>query len=174
LYEGKIMRVYELAKEFGKVSTEFLDEIQGYGIDVKSHLATLDDVQIATIRQNIADGVELEKFVPPPDIVDPIPEEKDISDRLGNLVQSEIDKAFAVKQVEEDPDLDDLRKEFIGERAEDFQEKMDLDDPILKEKEKREKMASDIKGHAEAHRREQLKSVSKPKGLFGWIASLFS
>ena len=34
------MRVYELAKEYGKKSTDFVDIIQSFGIDVKRHLSS--------------------------------------------------------------------------------------------------------------------------------------
>ena len=45
------MRVHKLAKEYGIKSTEFLTEIQGYGINVFSHLSGLSDDEVATIRQ---------------------------------------------------------------------------------------------------------------------------
>ena len=52
------MRVHELAKEYGIKSTEFVDIIQDFGIDIKSHLSTLDDIQVATIKQNLAEKEE--------------------------------------------------------------------------------------------------------------------
>ena len=45
------MRVHELAKEYGIKSTDFVDIVQSFGIDVKSHLSGLDDDQVASIRQ---------------------------------------------------------------------------------------------------------------------------
>ena len=47
------MRVHQLAKEYDKKSSDFLTEIQGYGIDASSHLSGLNDDEIATIRQKI-------------------------------------------------------------------------------------------------------------------------
>ena len=44
------MRVHALAKEYGIKSTEFVDIIQGFGIDVKSHLSGLDDGQVSDIN----------------------------------------------------------------------------------------------------------------------------
>ena len=52
------MRVHELAKEYGIKSTEFVDIIQDFGIDIKSHLSTIDDVQVATIRQELSEKEE--------------------------------------------------------------------------------------------------------------------
>ena len=47
------MRVHQLAKEYDKKSSDFLTEIQGYGIDASSHLSGLSDDEVATIRQKI-------------------------------------------------------------------------------------------------------------------------
>ena len=47
------MRVHQLAKEYDKKSSDFLGEIQGYGINVFSHLSGLSDDEVATIRQKI-------------------------------------------------------------------------------------------------------------------------
>ena len=48
------MRVHELAKEYGIKSTEFVDIIQEFGVDIKSHLSSLDDTQVATIRNQMS------------------------------------------------------------------------------------------------------------------------
>ena len=42
-----------MAKEYGIKSTEFVDIIQGFGLDIKSHLSTLDDAQVSDIRFKI-------------------------------------------------------------------------------------------------------------------------
>ena len=47
------MRVHQLAKEYDKKSTEFVDIIQGYGIDVNSHLSGLTDDEVSIIRQKM-------------------------------------------------------------------------------------------------------------------------
>ena len=47
------MRVYELAKEYGKKSTDFVDIIQSFGIDIKSHLSSLDDDRVVEIRNKL-------------------------------------------------------------------------------------------------------------------------
>jgi len=48
------MRVHELAKEYGIKSTEFVDIIQDFGIDIKSHLSSLDDGQVRDIRYKLS------------------------------------------------------------------------------------------------------------------------
>ena len=47
------MRVYELAKEYDKKSTDFVDIIQEFGIDVKSHLSSLNDDQVTEVRNKL-------------------------------------------------------------------------------------------------------------------------
>jgi translation initiation factor IF-2 len=47
------MRIYELAKEYDKKSTDFVDIIRGFGINVKSHLSTLDDDRVTEIRNKL-------------------------------------------------------------------------------------------------------------------------
>ena len=47
------MRVHQLAKEYDKKSTEFVDIIQGYGIDVNSHLSGLTDDEVSIIRKKL-------------------------------------------------------------------------------------------------------------------------
>ena len=44
------MRVHELAKEFEISSSKLIEEIKGYGIDVKSHLSGLLDDEVDDIR----------------------------------------------------------------------------------------------------------------------------
>ena len=54
------MRVHELAKEYGIKSTEFVDIIQEFGIDIKSHLSSLDDAQVATVRNQMSNKEQVE------------------------------------------------------------------------------------------------------------------
>jgi ribosomal protein S13 len=65
------MRVHKLAKEYGIKSTEFVDIIQDFGVDIKSHLSTLDEIQVATIKQNLAEKEE-EPLVTSLGIVEPL------------------------------------------------------------------------------------------------------
>ena len=47
------MRVHELAKEFGIKSTEFVDIVQGFGVNISSHLSGLDNAQVSDIRHKM-------------------------------------------------------------------------------------------------------------------------
>lgn len=40
--QNKKIRVYELAKQYGVSSKEFVEELRGYGIPIKNHMSTLD------------------------------------------------------------------------------------------------------------------------------------
>ena len=73
------MRVHELAKEYGIKSTDFVDVIQSFGIDIKSHLSGLDDAQVADIKfkMDMKDHTKVEELNP-----------------LGNLTQEEVDEVF--------------------------------------------------------------------------------
>ena len=47
---GKL-KVYELAKELGLSNTEMLEKIKSAGIDVKSHLSTLDEKRCRKVKR---------------------------------------------------------------------------------------------------------------------------
>lgn len=44
-------RVYQLAKEFGMHAKEFLNELNDLGYNLKSHMSTLEDGEVETIRE---------------------------------------------------------------------------------------------------------------------------
>ena len=165
------MRVYELAKEYDTVSTEFLDVIQGFGIDIKSHLSSFSDDQVSLIREKMKNDIPSEEvvdFIPPPDVVntEEMTSEKEIvAEKLGNLMQNEIDEV-SQKEI---PPPDVVNTEKLGNLMQN-----EIDEVFHKESVEREKKAYEIREHAEAHKREQFKSMSKPRGFFGWIASLFT
>ena len=63
-------RVYELAKELGIESKEFLDRLIAAGIDVSSHMSALDEEDIERVRGEFSDDK--------PEVV----EEKRVADRI--------------------------------------------------------------------------------------------
>ena len=149
------MRVHELAKEYGIKSTEFVDVIQSFGLDIKSHLSSLDDAQVSDIRYKMSLKDEVEKpevkeWVPDPNKQYP-PEGFDGGDDSANEL---LERAHEV--VNE-----------ISEKTDSLKDK--ADEVILKNKE-REHIEEKL---AEVRER-QFAEVSRPKGFFGWIASLFS
>ena len=102
------MRVYELAKEYGKKSTDFVDIIQSFGIDVKSHLSSLDDDRVIEIRNKL--------------------DTRQVAIDLENEL---LERKIGVKEPLEDSDRDDLtlgsedtavEPEKVGVATEDIQE----------------------------------------------------
>ena len=155
------MRVHELAKEYGIKSTEFVDVIQGFGFDIKSHLSSLDDAQVSDIRHkmSIKDNQEKEDAtleyakdllgLKDSDKEHP-PEGFDGGDESAELLERA--RASVDGLVEKTDSLIDRTNEMIEKE---------------KEKEQIEEKISEV-------RERQFAEVSRPKGFFGWIASLFS
>ena len=143
------MRVHELAKEYGIKSTEFVDVIQGFGFDIKSHLSSLDDAQVSDIRYKMSIQDELKD----PEVrqwsSSPLPPEGfDGGDESAELLERA--RASVDGLVEKTDSLKDQTNEMI-----------------IKEKEQIEEKLNEV-------RERQFAEVSRPKGFFGWIASLFS
>ena len=112
------MRVHELAKEYDIKATEFVDIIQEFGIDIKSHLSGLDDGQVSDIRHKMS--------------IKDQPVEDEVTKDLLGVIDKEEDSGFTAED----------RAEVQSKLAE------------VKER--------------------QFASIDKPKGFFGWLASLFS
>ena len=149
------MRVHVLAKEFGVKATEFVDIIQGFGIDIKSHLSGLDTAQVADIRHKMI----LRKEFNSSDVDDMNP--------LGNLTQEEADKLMveAPKVMVETNRQGESAEEFNARRREEIVEE-------TKKIEEREKLSLVIT-QAKENKQEQLLKLERA-GLWGWIKGLFS
>lgn len=50
---GKTTRVYELAKELGLSSKEMVEKLKDYGVDVKTHMSTLDSEMVELVKAEI-------------------------------------------------------------------------------------------------------------------------
>ncbi len=149
------MRVHELAKEYGIKSTEFVDVIQSFGLDIKSHLSSLDDAQVSDIRYKMSLKDEVEK----PEVKEWVPDPN---------------KQYPPEGFDGADDAADELLERAQEVVNGITEKTDslkdrADEAILKNKEREhiEEKLSEV-------RERQFAEVSRPKGFFGWIASLFS
>ncbi len=153
------MRVHELAKEYGIKSTEFVDVIQGFGFDIKSHLSSLDDAQVSDIRykMSIKDNQEKEDAT--------LEYAKDL---LG-LTDSDKESPTAVGGNESTELLERARASVDGlvEKTDSLKDRTNEMIEKEKEKEQIEEKLSEV-------RERQFAEVSRPKGFFGWIASLFS
>ena len=144
------MRVHALAKEYGIKSTEFVDIVQSFGIDIKSHLSGLDDAQVADIRykMSIKDQVEqgASKELPPEvkEWVSPTEdnEESTVVEILG----------------ETPPDETVVHEDEFKITQEDIEEaQADIGDSYTEE----------VPPYQQVE-------VEKPKGFWGWLRSLFS
>ncbi|MAG25216.1 hypothetical protein CMI47_06515 [Candidatus Pacearchaeota archaeon] len=140
------MRVHELAKEFDIKSTEFVDIVQSFGIDIKSHLSGLDDAQVSDIRHKMKIK---EEFSNDEEIAELNP--------LGNLTQEEADEIIggveSIASVKEGETVD----EFNARRRE----------------EQKNAEAADVARRLEEVRQEQRIKLDKA-GFWGWLKGLFS
>ncbi len=139
------MRVHELAKEFEIKSTEFVDIVQGFGIDIKSHLSGLDDAQVSDIRHKMK---LKEEFSNDEDLAELNP--------LGNLTLEEADEIMggveSIASVKEGETVD----EFNAHRQE----------------EQKNAEAADVARRLEEVRQEQRIKLDKT-GFWGWLKGLF-
>ena len=108
------MRVHELAKEYSIKSTEFVDIIQEFGFDIKSHLSSLDDAQVSDIRykmsiRNSSVDPEIKEWVSSPYPPEPVEEETTIEE----IVVDEKD----VEVVTTPSEADDARLERVVEEV---------------------------------------------------------
>ena len=50
------MKVHELAKELGLQSKDLMEKISELGIEVKSHLSTLEESEVKKIKSSLSKG----------------------------------------------------------------------------------------------------------------------
>jgi translation initiation factor IF-2 len=153
------MRVHELAKEYGIKSTEFVDVIQSFGFDIKSHLSSLDDAQVSDIRHKMSIKDNQEK------------EDATLEYAKDLLGLKDSDKEYPPEGFDGDDESDELLErartsvDGLVEKTDSLKDK--TNEMIVKEKEQIEEKLNEV-------REKQFAEVSRPKGFFGWIASLFS
>ena len=153
------MRVHALAKEFDIKSTDFVDIIQSFGINVKSHLSSLDDAQVADIRFKMdmkdhtkeaeLSAIDMEELNP-----------------LGNLTQEEADELMVEvpKVVIETNDQGESAEEYSARKREESIE----ENKRLVEKESVEEVIA----AAKANRQEQIIKMER-SGFWGWLRGFF-
>ena len=103
--ENKKIRVYELAKQYGVSSKEFVEELHGYGIPIKNHMSTLDTetVQLIETERNAAKPPPAE---PPQAKVEPSSTKKKTKKPKKVAAVSTIDEAKVV-EAKTDPPKED-------------------------------------------------------------------
>ena len=144
------MRVHALAKEYGIKSTEFVDIVQSFGIDIKSHLSGLDDAQVADIRykMSIKDQAEqgASKELPP-----------EVKEWVSPTEDNEESTVVEIL-VETPPDETVVHEDEFKITQEDIEEaEADIGDSYTDE----------VSPYQQVE-------VEKPKGFWGWLRSLFS
>ena len=103
--KNKKVRVYELAKQYGVSSKEFVEELHGYGIPIKNHMSTLDSETVQSIetKRNAAKPSPIE---PPEAKVEPPSTKKKTKKAKKVAAVSAIDEAQVVKTKAEIPKED--------------------------------------------------------------------
>ena len=103
--KNKKIRVYELAKQYGVSSKEFVEELHGYGIPIKNHMSTLDSetVQLIETERNAAKPPPAE---PPEAKVEPPSRKKKTKKAKKGAAVSTIDEAKVVETKTEIPEED--------------------------------------------------------------------
>ena len=120
--ENKKIRVYELAKQYGVSSKEFVEELHGYGIPIKNHMSTLDaeTVQSIEVERNAAKPPPAE----PPEAKAELPSTKKKTKKAKKVAAvSAIDEAKVV----------DIKKESLKKDAAISEEKAVTTVPQIQE-----------------------------------------
>ena len=100
--KNKKIRVYELAKQYGVSSKEFVEELRGYGVPIKNHMSTLDPETVEL--------VETERNATKPPVTEPseakveAPRPKKKAKKVAAV--STIDEAQVVEEKTEVPEED--------------------------------------------------------------------
>ena len=196
------MRVHELAKEYKIKSTDFVDIVQSFGVNIKSHLNSLDEAQIADIRfkMNMKDHSkeaellseeEIEELNPLGNIT---PEETVVTDWVK--VEEELNQAHeksekieteikeTLSEMKNSDSIDPLVDEGdpapassvvtkTGETADEWNTRRT--EEIAEENDliiKREQESEEIRKHAETYKRDQVVKMER-SGFWGWLRGFF-
>ena len=196
------MRVHEPAKEYKIKSTDFVDIVQSFGVNIKSHLNSLDEAQIADIRfkMNMKDHSKEAELLSEEEIEELNP--------LGNITPEETVVTDWVK-VEEELNQDQEKSEKIETEIKETLSEMknsDSIDPLVDEGDpapassvvtktgetadewntrrteeiaeendliiKREQESEEIRKHAETYKRDQVVKMER-SGFWGWLRGFF-
>ena len=146
------MRVYELAKEYDIKSTEFVNIVQQAGVDVKSHLSTLDDSEVAIIRQVVSISKE-------ETIIEDVVEDTFVEEEANPVLKGVVEDTPPVEE-EASPAQEDVYKRMREESAEE-------------NRLARERRAAESTKKLRNLKTEQYVKLDRP-GFWGWLKSLFS
>ncbi len=196
------MRVHELAKEYKIKSTDFVDIVQSFGVNIKSHLNSLDEAQIADIRfkMNMKDHSKKAELLSEEEIeeLNPLgnitPEETVVTDWVK--VEEELNQAHeksekieteikeTLSEMKNSDSIDPLVDEGdpapassvvtkTGETADEWNTRRT--EEIAEENDliiKREQESEEIRKHAETYKRDQVVKMER-SGFWGWLRGFF-
>tara|TARA_Y100000296_G_scaffold81052_1_gene107432 strand:- start:3137 stop:3739 length:603 start_codon:yes stop_codon:yes gene_type:complete len=196
------MRVHELAKEYKIKSTDFVDIVQSFGINIKSHLNSLDEAQIADIRfkmdmkdhskeAELLSEEEIEELNPLGNITPEetvvtgwvkVEEELNQDQEKSEKIETEIKETLS--EMKNSDSIDPLVDEGdpvpassvvtkTGETADEWNARRT--EEITKENDliiEREQKAEEIRKHAQLHKREQIVKMER-SGFWGWLRGFF-
>jgi hypothetical protein len=190
------MRVHELAKEYKIKSTDFVDIVQSFGINIKSHLNSLDEAQIADIRfkmdmkdhskeAELLSEEEIEILEAHETVVTgwvKVEEELNQDQEKSEKIETEIKETLS--EMKNSDSIDPLVDEGdpvpassvvtkTGETADEWNARRT--EEITKENDliiEREQKAEEIRKHAQLHKREQIVKMER-SGFWGWLRGFF-
>ena len=184
------MRVHQLAKEYDKKSTEFVDIIQGYGIDVNSHLSGLTDDEVSIIRKKLDKKVGGDREFQTYSDEDRLEEEPKKDDWTLGKEDSTIEPPKVGISSEEAQEALATNIKAAGEAREEYAKtsKAISEDPenwaslASEDGESDSELSFGQKAFAKAEEETKAKKieevpeviVDKPSGIFGWLKGLFS
>ena len=149
------LRVYELAKEFGLDSKKVVEVLKDKGEDVKSHLSSVDaDIGRKLIQASVSNVIE--------DVIEDVVEA--VEEKVDDIVEQG-------KEVIEES-VDDVKEtvvETFDTITEEVQETVDevveRVETVVPDAEIIEQKLGEVK--------DKIRGRQKPRGLLGWILSLF-
>ena len=194
------MRVHQLAKEYDKKSTEFVDIIQGYGIDVNSHLSGLTDDEVSIIRKKLDKQVGGDREFQTYSDEDRLEEEPKKDDWTLGKEDSTIEPPKVGISSEEAQEALATNIKAAGEAREEYaktskaisedpenwaslaSEVVSVDRCTSDDEESDSELSFGQKAFAKAEEETKAKKieevpeviVEKPSGIFGWLKGLFS
>ena len=165
------LRIYELAKEFGVDSKKVIEVLKDNGEDVKSHLSSVDaDIGRKIIQNTIIDAVE---DVVEEKIVESVKQEfRDIEEKIDEITTLPISN-FVPNVVEEATEKVEEVREAIEEKVDSVIENVEETVDEVVERVEDIVPNADLLEQKLAETRKKIIESQSPRGIIGWILSLF-
>ncbi len=180
------MRVHELAKEFEISSSKLIEEIKGYGIDVKSHLSGLLDDEVDDIRHKHIMGqvaIRLENELQErkkeedtsslvlEDLSDDLPEDVEEEPKTEEFNGVEVDEQLNPVDEMEDGEIEIEEQKEMTSAEKETEDATDSWKELARQDDNAEWTKKVIEADAKIAVQQVI--VERPTGFFGWIRGLF-